>query len=82
MSLGIDVDHVHSVLLADGWHDVWNDSFFLDSYEFMWDEECVHGGGQSDICAVGFSFTESCVGFPDKPIYGPLTAILAVRTQQ
>jgi hypothetical protein len=33
MSLYIDVDRVSSVLLADGWHAVAEDSFDLDAYE-------------------------------------------------
>jgi hypothetical protein len=36
MSLGIDVDAVSRVLLADGWHDVAEKSFSLDSYEYLW----------------------------------------------
>lgn len=36
MSLAIDVDTVVRVLLADGWHDVEDASFGLDSYEYLW----------------------------------------------
>lgn len=36
MSLAIDVDTVTEVLLADGWHHVADESFSLDSYEYLW----------------------------------------------
>lgn len=81
MSLAIDVDKVVAVLLADGWHDVEDHSFSLDSYEYVWwpkgadDSQVVHGGGQSDVCATGFEFYESAF----IKMAGPLTAILAVR---
>lgn len=90
MSLAIDVDKVKAVLLADGWHEVQNDSFALDSYEYLWsgrhgwtvadayehDREpmIMHGGGASDVCATGFTFQNGA----DR-LGGPLTAILAVR---
>jgi hypothetical protein len=35
MSLAIDIDAVTAVLLADGWHEVIDDSFYLDAYEFL-----------------------------------------------
>jgi hypothetical protein len=83
MSLAIDVDSISVVLLADGWHDVKDKSFTLDSYEYLWypsaeahergEFEIMHGGGQSGVCATGFSFKEQGI------ISGPLTAILAVR---
>ena len=68
MSLHIDIDQVHRVLLSDGWHEVLNDSFILDSYEYIWlpedatnslDTEVVHDGGRSGICATGFRFIEA-----------------------
>lgn len=99
MSFGIDVDMVTHVLLADGWHTVLEQSFTLDSYEFLWsgrrgktiadleelnatrppdtkwiDPTVLHGGGNSGVCAVGFSFKEDV-----SLVSGPLTAILAVR---
>jgi hypothetical protein len=84
MSLAIDVDKVTRVLLADGWHDVANDSFSLDAYEYLWhhrgadrDPMVLHGGGQSGICSNGFAFTD-----PDgRHLCGPLTAVLAVETK-
>lgn len=83
MSLAIDVDRVTAVLLADGWHHVANQSFTLDSYEYLWyptntrrsDFEILHGGGQSGVCATGFAFQDT----DGQTTAGPLTAILAVR---
>ena len=85
MSLAIDVDNVSAVLLADGWHTVADDSFLLDSYEFIWSGALAHGGGNSGVCATGFSFIEdfdhnageAYHGDPAR-VSGPLTAILAV----
>lgn len=86
MSLAIDVDAVSDVLLADGWHAVANSSFTLDSYEFLWystdeakrtdDPMLLHGGGNSGVCATGFSFTDE----DGSVVSGPLTAVLAVKT--
>jgi hypothetical protein len=87
MSLAIDVDEVTAVLLADGWHKVAEESFDIDSYEFVAGSRTVHGGGDSDVCASGFQFKERVR--PDEPggsrgqaviIRGPLSAVLAVRT--
>jgi hypothetical protein len=39
MSLGIKVNKVTAVLLADGWHEVADESFKLGSYEFLWSSE-------------------------------------------
>jgi hypothetical protein len=82
MSLAIDVDRVNSVLLADGWHEVAETSFDLDSYEYLSyeggpheDPMVLHGGGHSGVCATGFAFKESATG---RFIAGPLTAIHAV----
>lgn len=74
MSLAIDVDKVSAVLLADGWHEVTGASFDIDSYEFLHQDVLLHGGGSSGVCAAGFVFTSG-----DITMYGPLTAILAVR---
>ncbi len=82
MSLAIDVDDVTAVLLADGWHQVADASFTLDSYEYLWaaggpqdDPMILHGGGRNGICAIGFDFEEKGSG----RIAGPLSSILAVR---
>ncbi len=86
MSLAIDVEFVSEVLLADGWHRVEENSFTLDSYEYIWEgqpEKRLHGGGNSGVCATGFEFLESVDGgLDDRTLTkasGPLTAILAVR---
>lgn len=84
MSLAIDVDHVTEVLLADGWHQVLDGSFTLDAYEYLWysagnpdEAQILHGGGNSGVCATGFGFKSS-----DGWLYGPLTAIQAVKQIQ
>jgi len=84
MSLAINIDKVSRVLLSDGWHDVLDESFTLDAYEYLWfpnedttsrDVEIVHGGGQSGVCSKGFTFksirvSDSIVGHPDdRPIW-------------
>ena len=83
MSLHIDPAKVVGVLLADGWHDVADASFTLDSYEYVEDDLVLHGGGQSGVCAAGFAFTEASVPGPSfdgrRLIAGPLTAVLAVE---
>ena len=81
MSLAINPDSVVAVLLADGWHDVDDtvsgvSAFSIDSYEYVDDDAHVHhGGGDSGICAVGFSFLDRT----GVIVAGPLTSILAVR---
>lgn len=89
MSLAIDPGSVVAILLADGWHPVKRGTFDLDAYEFIQpgstgnDDFIMHGGGQSGVCAVGFTVTE--VEYTDGAIQsdrgqlsGPLTSILAV----
>lgn len=80
MSLYINAEQVTSVLLNDGWHEVKSGSFYLDSYEFAEDHTAggllLHGGGNSGVCATGFSFDTAASNFR---IAGPLTAIHAVK---
>lgn len=84
MSLQINNPKVTRVLLADGWHEC--TGFGLDAYEFGsyyrdsdnasgLGYDCIHGGGQSGVCATGYAFTDKATG---ETIAGPLTAILAV----
>jgi hypothetical protein len=80
MSLAIDVEKIATVLLADGWHLIDEKSFTLDSYEFLefpddpnGERFLLHGGGQSGVCATGYSFIENALR-----VSGPLTAVLAV----
>jgi hypothetical protein len=76
MSLRIEIGDVRSVLLPDGWHGVRSRTFGLDSYEFAHGEDLIHGSGESGVCPVGFCFEEESSG---DWIFGPLSAILAVR---
>ncbi len=76
VSLDIDVDAVVEVLLADGWHVVHDKTFELDAFEFTHEGRRVHGGGDSGVCATGFSFIIDEAG---SRLSGPLTSVLAVR---
>jgi hypothetical protein len=91
MSLRIDTDRVVAVLLPDGWHEIEDESFDLDAYEFVeFFEEAqpgtspqqrtanlVHGGGDATgVTETGYTFREG--GFR---VSGPLTAVLAVREE-
>jgi hypothetical protein len=76
MSLYINADGVHKVLLADGWHTVEDQSFDLDAYEYHRDDFVLLYGGRCDgVVSTGFSFTDADT---HAPIFGPLTSILAV----
>lgn len=86
MSLEINIQRVTAVLLADGWHAVDPGTFDLDAYEFMYphpnpdrDDIYVHLGGKSGVCATGYTFTEATGEHGGQAVFGPLTAILAVR---
>jgi hypothetical protein len=89
MSLAIDTDLVTDVLLSDGWHHVEDDSFDIDSYEYLdtwWNETDKSilklGAGQEPLIPTrGFSFREKS---DDKNVrtVGPLTSIIALRTRQ
>lgn len=93
MSLGIDIDLVSHVLLADGWYAVVDHSFTLDNYEYFSYHRndpddpnayhVLHGDGSSSVCKTGFSFQVAPRRGSDDTIGdllgGPLTAILAVR---
>lgn len=76
MSLCIDLDNVHAVLIAGVWYNVDHQSFNLDSYEFAWEGETYHGCGKDGVCAKGFAFTSN-----GADIAGPLTAIQAVSSK-
>jgi len=75
VSLGISVDKVQSILLADGWHDVAGASFNLDTYEYVQGDQRVPEDGRGGARSTGFGFRE----LSGNHLYGPLTAILAVR---
>lgn len=74
MSLRISVEKVYAVLLADGWHDVAGASFNLDTYEYFRGDQRVLESGPGGS-STGFGFREPS----GNHLYGPLTAILAVR---
>lgn len=89
MSLAIEVPRVTEVLLADGWHSVFDQSLTFDAYEWM--EGPREDGGDAFVLwsgppAVGFSFIEEInfggVLSTTRQMYGPATAILAVRTDE
>lgn len=86
MSLGIEVNEVVSVLLADGWHEVHDSSFYLDSYEYIEshpDDDparkmvYLNGGQEPLVPATGFTFREAGGTW----MFGPLTSIVAVRAK-
>jgi hypothetical protein len=78
VSLAIKIDDVAEVLMAGEWHVVEAHSFDLDSFEFLHDDLLVHGGGNSGICATGFSFTDG----NGNEICGPLTSVQAVKVKR
>lgn len=88
MSLAIDLDRVTHVLLADGWHEVTDESFIVAPYEFgqtvsTGTEEptfvVLLGADNSGIQSIGFAFTEARTG---SLMSGPLTSVLAVRQER
>ena len=80
MGLAIDVDKVTHVLLSDGWHEVIDESFTLDAYEYVWNVEHPGGSTQSQpylgLQVAGFEFKDGPEG---TWLAGPLTSIIAVR---
>jgi len=74
-SLGIQVNEIKQVLLADRWHEVEKESFALDAYEFMDGEQAVARGDGQLITTVGFMFREP----GGQIVAGPLSSILAVQ---
>lgn len=97
MSLAIDVDHVTHVLIAGTWHQIHDDSFTLDAYEYLWwengpharnqwggdvDPVLLHGGGRNGICATGYSFRTIHENGEEHLICGPLDKIDAVRVRR
>ena len=75
MSISISVDKVKTVLLADGWHDVAGASFKVGAYEYARGDTTVFPSRQLGENPAGFEFREPS----GDHLYGPLTAILAVR---
>ncbi len=81
MSLAIELDYVKGVLLADGWHEVEEQSFYLDTFEFVWGVDAqgkpnvVHAAGAGGVSAGGFSFIDE----RGDRLFGPITSIIAVH---
>lgn len=68
MSLVIEIDDVTAVLLADGWHEVADRSFYTDSYEYIESHAAspdrdpfvdLGGGCEPKLPARGFGLRES-----------------------
>jgi len=68
----IDADNIIAVLLADGWHDVAEGSFYLDDYEFQRKHWAAQPAGDAPPAA---SWKDS----NGYRISCPLGAVLAVR---
>lgn len=76
MSLAIQLHDVTAVLLRDGWHQVVDQSFDVDDYEFLDGETLRVGGGQVE----GVSPTGAAWKERDGSWFAcPLPRILAVR---
>lgn len=83
MSLAIDIDEVSEVLLADGWHTVLDDSFYVDAYEMIGDQGDTFRDVRIDYSGGnGFAFKEPQKGGGTTYTYGPISSIIAVRTQK
>ncbi len=78
MSIAIQVDNVLAVLVGGQWFEVADESFDLDSYEYLHGQDILHGGGQYGACANGCTFKPADGTF----LAGPLTAIRAGRYTQ
>ena len=77
MSLAIDTNDVAAVLLADGWHNVTDQSFDLDSYEYLtpYGDVLLGGGACEGVPSTGFAFITD----GGRRIKGPLTSLLAIE---
>jgi hypothetical protein len=83
MSLAIDMNKITQVLLPDGeWYEVSDASFELDSYEFVWENHVILGGGNCDgVVSTGATWKRS-LGSMDIRYVAPLTSIMAVRLKE
>ena len=78
MSLYVEIDDVKFVLLADGWHEVVDRSFEMDSYEFHHEKELRLGGGSDPrMSSVGARWTEK----DGASLVCPATSILAIKVR-
>jgi len=71
MKLTIPITDVARVLLADGWHDVADQSFDVSDYDF----DDGHGNKITNDDRAGFDFVDAAGGW----YRGPLSSILAVQ---
>lgn len=73
----IDIDRVEAVLLVDGWHQVFPQTFDLGDYRYVHATgkkvANLHDGGP------GFGFSERTSGGEIHRVAGPVSSILAVR---
>ena len=75
MGLGLPVNEIRAVLLADRWHEVEGASFTLDAYEFVESGTPIARGDGHVVSEAGFMFRET----GGQIIAGPLSSIVAVR---
>ena len=76
MSLAIDVDNVTAVLLQDGWHQVVENSFDSDAYEFFHEGHSLIGGGRVEgVSATGATWKER----DGSRVACPFPSVLAVK---
>jgi hypothetical protein len=77
MSRPINIDRVQAVLLADGWHHVFPQTFDVGPYEFvqLTDDatSSLYDGGR------GFGFSEETGSVEIHRYTGPIASLLAVR---
>jgi hypothetical protein len=77
VSRPIDIDCVEAVLLADGWHQVFRQTFDLGVYEFVQatgsEVSVLYEGG------TGFGFSEQDGNGDLRRFTGPVSSVLAVR---
>ena len=72
----LTIDKVSAVLLADGWHELKDNSFEIDAYEFLDSNNLILGGGTAEgVTSTGAGWTE----VNGQEVYCPLTSILAVK---
>ena len=90
MSLGIRVESVDGVLLTERWHDVFDQSFTVDDYDYTVKLEnriAAHkllGKESRDplLGVMGFSFRERLDIGDVVTVSGPFTSVLAVRGER
>jgi len=77
MSLSIKIEQVSGVYVAGYWHNVADNSFDLDSYEFYETDggQLIGGGTVDGVCDTGFRFRTD----EGELLVGPMTAIMALR---